>query len=324
MASTLIDSKPAASFAKNPPKSLWQQIKKNWFVYAFLLPSFILFITWIYYPAGVAFFESMFNWQPNVRNEFVGYLNFKSVLTDRGFWISWRNTLLIAAWTFTIPFAMPILVAEAIFNLKSKVAKNFYRIAVLVPVLVPGIVNLMIWKWMYVYPDGGINLILKTAGLGQYVTPWLATQNTAMPAILFMGFPWITGVASLVYLAGLLGIELDVIDASKIDGCSTWRRIISIDLPYLMGQIRLYLIFGIIGLLQGFGAQLALTRGGPNNATIVPGLYLYKLAFGLERFEKAHRQMGEASAVGVILFVLILGLSIMVYRRTGGSKSDQR
>ena len=301
-------------------KTIWQQMKRYWYVYLMLVPSFGLLMLFTYYPAAVAMVESFFDWKPGVRNDFVGLYNYRRVLTDPVFWFSWRNVLIIAFWRFTVPFAIPILVAEAIFNLKSKGAKNFYRMAILVPILVPGIVNLMLWKWIYSAPDGGLNLILRAVGLAELTRPWLGSTATALPAILFMGFPWVVGTAPLIYLAGLLNISGEVIDASLIDGCSTTRRIISIDLPHLLPQIRLFLIFGIIDVFQSFGGQLALTRGGPGIATIVPGLYLYKMAFGLERFEKAYTLICAACAVGVILFVVIFVLTFIAnrYTRTSG------
>jgi ABC-type sugar transport system permease subunit len=233
-----------------------------------------------------------------------------------------RNTLLIAAWTFTVPFAMPLLVAEAIYNLRSDRAKSFYRIAILVPILIPGMVTLQLWRWLYSFPDGGINLLLRAAGLNAYARPWLGTIHTAMPAILFMGFPWVAGTAALIYYAGLLAIPSETLDAATLDGCSTFRRIRSIDIPHLLGQIRFFMIFGVIAVLQDFGAQLVLTQGGPYGATMVPGLYLYIRAFGIERFDRAYTRMGEACAVGVIMFVLILLFSYLGQRRLRVSGID--
>jgi len=227
-------------------KTLWQRIKRHWFVYVMLLPSFGLLLLFTYYPAVVAMVESFFDWKPGVRNTFVGLYNYKSVLSDRVFWFSFRNVLILAIWKFSLPFAIPILVAEGIFNLKSRRAKEIYRMAILVPILVPDIVNLMLWKWIYSAPDGGLNLLLRAANLGELAKPWLGTTATALPALLFMGFPWVVGTAPLIYLAGLMNISGEVIDASLLDGCSTFRRILSIDLPHLLPQIRLFLIFGIV------------------------------------------------------------------------------
>lgn len=312
---------------KRRKRPMWRRVIAHWYLYLLLLPTFVLLVVFIYYPAVLALVESLFDWNPGVKNEFVGLLNFRRVLGDRLFWVAWRNIAWIVLWTFSVPFVLPFIVAEAIFNLRSQRAKQFYRIAILVPLLVPGLVTMELWKWLYAYPNGGLNLLLQAAGLGALARPWLGTVTTAMPAILFMGFPWITGIAPLIYLAGLMNISTDIIDASKIDGCSTLRRILSVDVPNVLGQFRLFLIFGIIGVFQGFGPQLVLTQGGPFGSTLVPGLYLYIKAFGsISRTDRGRPRLGEACAVGVILFVLILFFSYIAHRhlRVSGVDADER
>jgi ABC-type sugar transport system permease subunit len=302
----------------------WNQITKSWYAYALLIPSFALLLTFIYYPAGLALVESLFDWQPPIVNQFIGLDNFKRVLTDRLFWISFRNLGWIIVWSFSVPFAMPFIVAECIFNLRSRMSQQFYRMVILIPTLVPGMVTLQLWKWIYVYPDGGLNLLLNAVGLNQFVKPWLNTVSTALPAILFMGFPWIIGSSPLIYLAGLMNIPGEIMDAATIDGCSTLRRIFYVDIPQILAQVRLFLVFGIIGVFQGFGAQLVLTQGGPYGATMVPGMYLYIKAFGIERWTKNFPRMGEACAVGVMLFALIVFFSYLgqKYLRTSGVDVD--
>lgn len=297
-------------------------VRKHWYLYIMLVPSFLLLVTFVYYPAGEALVMSFFDWQPGSRTTFIGLYNFRRILGDPSFWISWRNVVLIGIWSFTFPFFIPIAVAEAIFNLRSNISQNFYRVVILIPALVPSIVILMLWKWLY-GSEGGLNLILEAIGLGELARPWLGTRETALPALVFVGFPWITGIAPLIYLAGLLNISSEVIDASQLDGCSTWRRILYIDLPHLGGQIRLFIILTLIDLLRKFGNPLALTEGGPGDATMVPGLYLYKKAFGLERFEQTAIRLGEACAVGVIIFTVLFLMTIISNRYGRGSGVDE-
>lgn len=315
---------PRAGSTARREKSLWRRIRENWLLYVLLVPGFALLILFTYYPTVMAIGGSFFRWRANVRAEFVADANYRAVLTDPIFWQSWRNVLVWALWYFTVPFVIPILVAEAIFNLTNARAKDVFRIAILVPILVPGIVTLLLWKWIYSAPNGGLNLLLRAVGLAEWTRPWLGLKETALPAILFLGFPWFVGTAPLIYLAGLMNISSDVLDSAKIDGCPRWKRIIAIDLPHIMPQIRLFLIFGVIGLLQNFGTPLALTRGGPSNATMVPGLYLYNKAFGIDRFEKAYTRMGEALAVGVIMFIVIFVLTYAANRflRTSGTEYE--
>ena len=111
-------------------------------------------------------------------------------------------------------------------------------------------------------------------------------------------------------MSGLIGISSEVIEASKLDGCNTWQRIFKIDLPLLIGQIRYFLVFGIIGALQDYGVQVVLTKGGPNTFdTYVPGYYMYKSAFTDNNF-------GYASTIGFVLFILVGIFTIVSYKLT--------
>ena len=125
-----------------------------------------------------------------------------------------------------------------------------------------------------------------------------------MPSLMFMGFPWIDGVGMLIYLAGLLAIPMEVTEAAIMDGASSLRRFFSIELPLIIPQLRLILILNVIGALQGFGPQLLVTRGGPSNATTVPAWEMYQAATMSGRY-------GVASAIGVVLFVLIFSLTLL-------------
>lgn len=280
---------------------------------ALLAPSFVLLVLFSFYPTFEAFFGSLFHWSRDNRGSFAGLTNYRAVLGDDVFWQSCLRVLLWAVWYFTLPFVMPLLVAEAIFNLRSRLAKSVFRIAILVPVLVPALVTTLLWRWIY-SPDGGLNQLMRTVGLGGHTQAWLNDTTTAFPAMVLMGFPWIVGTAPLIYLAGLMTIPGEVIDATQIDGASTWRRIVSVDVPYILPQVRLYVIFGVISLLQNISTPLALTKGGPLNSTMVPGLYLYNKGFGIERVDKANVQLGHALAVGVLMFGVLLVLTLLTNR----------
>jgi len=102
----------------------------------------------------------------------------------------------------------------------------------------------------------------------------------------------------------LLAIPTEIIEAAKMDGASSLRRFFRIELPLIIPQVRLIVILGVIGALQNFGWQLLVTNGGPNNSTTVPAWEMYQAAMGEGRF-------GIASAVGVVLFLIILVLTLI-------------
>lgn len=138
---------------------------------------------------------------------------------------------------------------------------------------------------------------------------WLGNSSLIIPAIIFWGFPWIGTVGVLIYLAGLESITTDVYEAAELDGVGSIRRLFSIELPLIMTQVRINLIFMTIGTLSDFGLLLLLLGpdGGPGKKGMVPGLYAYKAAFIDGRF-------GYACALGMVMFFIILFITI-VYQK---------
>jgi raffinose/stachyose/melibiose transport system permease protein len=140
--------------------------------------------------------------------------------------------------------------------------------------------------------------------LESWTRGWLSDPNTALVALMMMGFPFISGFDVLIYYAGLSNIPESVTEAAKLDGCVGVRKFFLIDIPMIMSQLKLILILAIIGGVQGFEAIFVLTRGGPGFKTMVPGLWMYFNAFSFQR-------MGYACAIGVILFLLISTLTLL-------------
>jgi ABC-type sugar transport system permease subunit len=125
-----------------------------------------------------------------------------------------------------------------------------------------------------------------------------------------MGFPWVGGTSVLIYMSGMMNISPEVIEASRLDGASTLRRIFSIDMPLLSGQIRYFLIFGVISGFQDYGIQMVLTDGKPGYSTVVPGFYMYMNAF---RFGS----LGYACAIGTVLFAVIMLMTMLTFKLSG-------
>lgn len=135
---------------------------------------------------------------------------------------------------------------------------------------------------------------------------WLGNTDLVIPAILFWGFPWVGTIGVLIYLSGLQQISQDVYEAAELDGVGPIGMLFRIELPLMMTQVRINLIFMTIGTLTTYEFFLLLLGpdGGPGNRGMVPGLYMYKRAF-----EDGH--FGYACALGMILFFIVLGLTIV-------------
>jgi raffinose/stachyose/melibiose transport system permease protein len=288
------------------PANVWQRIWRMRLIYLFLLPSFALFVAFEYWPTILVFKEAFYDWDGFRINNFIGLANFKEIVHDPTFLRSLRNILVILVFYLTIPFAMPIIIAETIFNLASERAQKFWRVFMLIPAIIPFLVILLLWQYLYnpVPGEGFLNNVLQHFGYQPKL--WLASPSTSLWSYMMIEFPWASGTYMLIYLAGLQNIPQDVVDASRLDGASTWARIFRIDMPLIMGQIKLIAILTVIQTLQRYVGIYILTNGegGPANSTMVPGVYLFQKAFN------AHR-LGYASAVGLVLFLFILTLTLV-------------
>ena len=284
-------------------KKLFREIIKNKNCYLLLLPTFILLFVFEYYPALSAVYYSFFEWDGFTPPRYVGLENFiQLIFKDTVMAISAKNITILTLFRVIIAITVPLFAAELIFSIFNTKMAYIYRTLLVIPMVVPSMVNLLVWKFVYNPQYGLLNQFLKAIGLSNLCRAWLGDFSTALYAILFLGFPWISSLWFLIFLAGLQNISTDIFDAAKIDGVTGLKRIRFIDIPLILGQIKLILILSTINALQGYVGIMVLTNGGPGNSTMVPGLYLYNNAFYFNK-------MGYACSIGMILFSILLVLT---------------
>lgn len=285
-------------------KTLLRRIQENWQIYLYLLPTFALLGTFTYYPAFSAIYHSFFAWSIGGETEFIGLANFQRMLTDPALQAGVGVVVKLILWSITVPLFIPLLAAELIFHLSSDRMRNIYRTSLVLPMVIPGIVTLLLWG--FIYSSGGLlNEVLELVGLGEMRRVWLNDPKTALYAYMAMGIPWAGGFSMLIYYSGLAAIPESLFDAAKIDGATWWQRLFLVDLPLLVGQIRLLLVLTMLHAIQSFEGILVLTDGGPGYSTMVPGLRMYNVAF-------SYGEMGYASAIGLVMFVVVLGFTVVL------------
>lgn len=275
--------------------------------YLLLLPTFLLLLTFNYYPAFSAVYHSFFEWNGSNFKRFIGLENFINIFFDPTIPLSFVNSFKLTVASLVINLTLPLLAAVLIFRLKNLRLAYFYRVLFVIPMVVPGMVTFMIWRFIYNPTTGLLNELLKAMGLSNLTRPWLGDFDLALYAVIFIGFPWVAGISTLIYLAGLQGIPTELLDAGLIDGATAWTRFWRIELPLITAQIKLIVILTLIGAIQGFVNIMVMTNGGPGEATMVPGLYLYRNAMYYNR-------MGYACAIGTLLFLIILALTYLNIR----------
>jgi multiple sugar transport system permease protein len=239
--------------------------------------------------------------------QFVGLNNFARALSggDDLFWPSMGRTVEYAFVMVPIGIGLSLLAATLLNQHLRGTA--IYRTLFFLPSLTPVVAAAVIWRWLYQPQFGAINWLLWEIGVDEGPR-WLSTPATALPSLMLIGL-WLSvgGGAMVIFLAGLQSIPQELLDAAAIDGANAWQRFRSVTLPLLTPTIFFNLVIGIIAALKVFALAVLATQGGPNFATWFFNLHLYNNAF--QFFE-----MGYASALAWIFFVLVVALTILNVR----------
>ena len=311
---------PATLFVERPKEPILKRAWKARVIYLMLLPTFGLITLFNYFPVILGFYYS-FTIYDGMTSYWTGLTNYRRIFQDPALVQSYKNMAIILPFTIIIGVVMPLLVAYLIYHLMHSNTRYIFRVMFTLPMVVPGIVMLLIWIYIYT-PGGGLNTILDMVGLkswtlvsGSLERAWLGDPNTALAAVLFAGFPWVSPVNMLIFLAGLENINVELVDAAKVDGAIGWKMFQYLELPMVVGQIRLVVVTSTIGVMQGFQNILVMTGGGPGYATMVPAMRMYDTVFGANPGGQGTApQMGFGSAIGVFLFLIIMVITIFNLR----------
>ncbi len=334
------------------------QLRHHWEIYFFIVPTLILIGLFQYYPASSGIFHSLFRWNGSDISEFVGFENYVDLLKNLEFWNSFKLAFILGFWN-VIKMVPALLVAVCIHRCTSEKMQFFYRTLFVVPMVIPGLITVLIWRSFFFEATAGyLNQFLDWTGLmallqhgGTYVAgkladpsttglakaflesfdwltafkagtapAWLGDPKIIIIACVVWGFPWVGSFAVLTHLAKLQNISKDVYEAADIDGATWWSRFTKIELPLLMGSIYLLLVFAIIDTIKDAGMILALAGIAGG-----PGGKATVPALFMLRKAFMDQQMGYACAVGIVLTVVVLLLQkicnmLLQPEPEGGSK----
>lgn len=275
---------------------------KNWVKYTpyiLLLPVAIELIVFRYIPSFSAIYYSFTDWDVFGNSEMIGWENYQELFDDRVFKETLWNMLTYTTIRTLATLTMAFIAAELILSVRDPLIRMYWKIAFVIPMVLPRAVLYMLWGFIYEPQTGMLNEALSTVGLGGLSQPWLGQSETALAALSIIGFPFVSTLAFLIFITSLEGISRDLIETSELEGGSVLKRIFAVDLPMLRAPIIFLGLLIALESMQTIEPQIILTRGGPGTATEMPGHYLYVIAFSYSKF-------GLACAVGVI--ILLVGL----------------
>lgn len=275
------------------------RIRKIMLPVLFLLPGVVFTLILKYYTIGSAIQLSFFRY--NIQDppgRFVGLQNFANLFKDSDYWQSWRNTLAYLVLSLAITFFIPIIQAlflEEIIRLRS-LASTIY----ILPAVIPGTVNIVLWKWIWNPSYGAANYLLKLFG-GTPQT-WMSDTHWVKFCIIFPGIIG-GGIGVLMYLAAIYGISEDIKEAAQLDGCTGFKRMIYITLPNIKFLIFINFVMSTIGAMQILDSVFQYTNGGPALASESMPLYIYH-----NYMVKFNYGMGSAASLTLMLVIALLTL----------------
>jgi multiple sugar transport system permease protein len=273
--------------------------------YLFISPVVLGYLIWVAGPMLMAIWLSLTEWNLLQPPKFVGLSNYQLMLQDDLFWKSLTVTLYYTL--VSVPLSLIISFAVALLMNVNVRGIAVFRTLFYLPSIVPAVASAVLWVWVFNSEFGLLNFLLRALGLPKVL--WLQDPTTAMPALIIMSL-WSIGGTMVIYLAGLQGIPQHLYEAAEIDGANYWNRFRHVTIPMMSPVIFFNLVIGLITALQTFTQGYLITRGGPQNATLFYGLYIYRSAF---QFFK----MGYAASLSLVLFLLVLLLSLFVFRHLG-------
>ncbi|WP_327175969.1 sugar ABC transporter permease [Streptomyces sp. NBC_01335] len=285
-----------------------RRVRENLVAYLFLAAGVICFALFSWYPIvrGILLgFQQVTFAQPA---EWVGLDNFRRLFEDPLFLTAWKNTgwftLLALVFGFAAPFATAVVLNEL------RRGKAYLRMTVYLPVMLPSVVTMLLWRWFYDPGPGLFNNVLDVFHLP--AQQWLESENLAMVSLVLVSTWANMGTTTLIYLAALGGIPGELYEAAELDGASIRRRLWHVTIPQMRFILMITLLLQVIGTMQVFVEPFVLTGGGPDDATVTVLLLLYRYAF-------VYNDFGLASAMSTVLFV-VLGIFAGVYLRLTRSK----
>jgi len=271
--------------------------------FLFVLPALGLMAVVAVYPLASTFWLSLRDELPIFDiSRFVGLSHYIELWHDQRFWRSLINTLYFTGVSVSLEVILGLAAALVLHQIFP--ARGLVRALVLTPWFIPTVVAARMWEWIYNPQFGVLNFVLIQSGFSTTGLNWLGHPLLALHAAILADVWKTTPFAALLILAGLQTIPSDLYRAARVDGAGSVKAFWYITLPLLAPMLGITLLFRTLDALRVFDIVYVLTGGGPANTTETLSIYAYRLSFQTLQF-------GYGAAVAVLVFILVLGVSLL-------------
>ncbi|MEU3166560.1 sugar ABC transporter permease [Streptosporangium sp. NPDC006930] len=276
----------------------------HWIGWLFVVPALAFYVVFVLRPILLTFQYSLYTWDGIGSSTWAGLNNYAKVFLDPDLFASIVNAFELIVFFSAIPVVLGLVIASTIRRIATSRLALVARTVIFLPQVIPLVAAGIAWSWL-LSSTGLINQLLTYAGLGGVTRAWLGDFSTALPAVGVIGAWVLLGLCTLLFLAGMSKIDIALYEAARLDGAGPLREFLSITVPSLRQEIGVCVTVTVIAALASFDIIYISTQGGPGNATMVPGLEIYYLAF-------SDRQVGTASALAVVLMLLVLVFALPI------------
>ncbi|ACQ79937.1 binding-protein-dependent transport systems inner membrane component [Beutenbergia cavernae DSM 12333] len=285
--------------------------------FAYIAPAFVALAVIIGYPVFNAIGTSFLNaslLRPG-QDTFAGLANYSNLFASPTFWTVTARTLVWAGAALVVQVGLGLLIATTLN--KRLLARGAIRTTLIVPWVVPTVLVALIWRFLLDPVSGPINSVLRSSGLLDDPPVWLADPTWALPVlVLISAWKW-TPFTAVILLAGMQQIPPEQYEAAMVDGASPWQRFFHVTIPSIRTSLALVTLTTISGAINNFNGIWMFTRGGPVGATEILTTYAYRTAF-------MEFDFGKASAISVVIFVLMMVLAVTYFYVVEGRKGEKR
>ena len=291
--------------ARRTPGRLRRTAGDNLLAYAFLAAGLLCFAFFSWWPLikGIVLSFQQDNFV--IPPYWVGLENYRTLLDDPLFWTAWKNTVVFTGLALVFGFALPFVIAVLLNEFRH--LTGFFRVLVYLPVMLPPVVSVLLWRYFYDPGQGLFNAIL--GGLSLPTSQWVQGSSTAMISLVLVSTWANMGGATLMYLAALQGIPGDLYEAAELDGATIWQRLRHVTIPQMRFIMLVLLLLQIIATMQVFIEPFLLTgTSSPDTVTVM--VLIYRYAFTV------NNDFGLAAAMSVLLFVVLGAFSALYLRLT--------
>ncbi len=291
-----------------------RKIRETLKAYGFMMPALVLIILFTVVPIVGSLVLMFFDYSVLGETKFVGIQNFVKAFQDRVFLIAVKNSILFVV---VVPVIQILSILMAVLVNRKIPGMGVFRVLFYIPVVTSMVAVSIMWGFIF-DSNGIVNSLLKNAGIISMPLGFLKDKNTAMLCIMFITVWQGLGYYMMLYLAGLQGIPKELCEAARIDGANAVKVFTKVKLPLLKPYIWFCSLNSVISAIGVFDVVFVLTKGGPNDATMVINYYSYTKAF-------TDFQFGYAAAIGAIQAVVTTALSIVVfvYGNRGGMQNEK-